>query len=60
MVLGVLCVGCVLVRYLGLEGFLVLGLGGFLLDYDGAAALLQELGDDILDWFLGIGRLYPW
>lgn len=60
MVLGVLCVGCVLVRYLGLEGFLVLGLGGFLLDDNSSAALLQELGDDILDWFLGIGRLYPW
>ena len=58
MILGVLCVGCVLLRYLGYSVGLVLSLGVLLLDDDGYSSLLQELGDEILGGCLGIGRLY--
>ena len=58
MVLGVLCGCCVLVRYLGCGGCLVFRLGGFLLDDDGAASFLKELGEDILGRCGGIGRWY--
>ena len=58
MVLGVLCVGCVLLGYLCCSVCLVLSLGVLLLDDDGSSSLLQELGDDILGGCLGIGRLY--
>ena len=58
MVLGVLCVGSVLLRYLGCGVGLVLSLGFLLLDDDGSSSMLQKLGDEILGGYLGIGRLY--
>ena len=58
MVLRVLCGGCVLVGYLGCGGGIVLRLGVLLLDDDGTASFLEELGDEILGRCLGIGRWY--